>query len=79
MRKLKGLESIICRFLPCIISQPPLKFFLTAVTVVSPRMGSDGWAFANADDYPGAEVDPIHNVKHIKEIYLKNAPEYSGR
>ncbi|KAF7764046.1 hypothetical protein Agabi119p4_8583 [Agaricus bisporus var. burnettii] len=52
---------------------------IISVTVVSPRMGSDGWAFANADDYPGAEVDPIHNVKHIKEIYLKIAPEYSGR
>lgn len=50
-----------------------------AVTIVSPRMGEDGWPFANIDPFPGAEVDPINNAEHIKDIYLKAQPEYGGR
>jgi putative glutathione S-transferase len=49
------------------------------VTVVSPRMGEHGWPFANVDPFPGAGPDPIQGAEHIKDIYLKVEPEYSGR
>ena len=50
-----------------------------AVTILSPRMGPDGWAFGDVDPFPGAEPDPLQGAKHIKDIYLKVDPEYSGR
>ena len=50
-----------------------------AVTVVSPRMGEHGWPFANVDAYPAAEVDPLYGSEHIKDLYLKAEPTYSGR
>ncbi|KAJ8082940.1 S-glutathionyl-(chloro)hydroquinone reductase [Marasmius tenuissimus] len=49
------------------------------VTVVSPRMGTDGWPFASADNFPGAEHDPLYQSQHIKDLYLKCAPDYGGR
>ncbi|KAK1226730.1 S-glutathionyl-(chloro)hydroquinone reductase [Marasmius sp. AFHP31] len=49
------------------------------VTVVSPRMGTNGWPFASADDFPGAENDPLYQSQHIKDLYLKCAPDYGGR
>ncbi|KAG7095434.1 hypothetical protein E1B28_006183 [Marasmius oreades] len=49
------------------------------VTVVSPRMGPDGWPFASADDFPAAEVDPLYGAQHVKDLYLRCAPEYNGR
>ncbi|KAF9269615.1 hypothetical protein L218DRAFT_953243 [Marasmius fiardii PR-910] len=52
---------------------------IISVTVVSPRMGSNGWPFASADDFPAAEVDPLYNSQHVKDLYLRCAPEYSGR
>jgi putative glutathione S-transferase len=52
---------------------------LPAVTVVSPRMGPRGWPFASADEYPGAEIDPLYGSQYIKDLYLRAGPEYSGR
>lgn len=49
------------------------------VTVVSPRMGEHGWPFANVDPYPGAGPDPVAGAEHIKDLYLKVQPDYSGR
>ena len=49
------------------------------MTILSPRMGPDGWAFGDVDPFPGAEPDPLQGAKHIKDIYLKVDPEYSGR
>lgn len=49
------------------------------VTVVSPHMAEHGWPFANVDAFPGAEVDPLHGAKHIKDLYLRAAPNYEGR
>ncbi|KAL4079572.1 glutathione S-transferase [Scleroderma citrinum] len=49
------------------------------VTVVSPRMGENGWPFANADAFPGADVDPVYNSQHIKDLYFKADPNFSGR
>ena len=52
---------------------------LPAVTILSPRMGPDGWALGDVDPFPGAEADPIQGARHIKDIYLKVDPGYSGR
>ncbi|EIM92344.1 glutathione S-transferase [Stereum hirsutum FP-91666 SS1] len=49
------------------------------VTVVSPRMGDDGWPFAVADEFPGADKDPNYDSKHVKDLYLRANPDYSGR
>ncbi|VDB91266.1 unnamed protein product [Peniophora sp. CBMAI 1063] len=49
------------------------------VTVVSPRMGSNGWPFASVDSFPAADVDPIFQAEHIKDIYLRVDPNFNGR
>ncbi|KAA1471838.1 glutathione S-transferase [Dentipellis sp. KUC8613] len=49
------------------------------VTVVSPRMGPDGWPFAPVDDYPGAEPDPLYNSRLVKDLYLRADPGYVGK
>ncbi|KAF7331790.1 Glutathione S-transferase [Mycena kentingensis (nom. inval.)] len=49
------------------------------VSVVSPRMGASGWPFAKADNFPGADEDPLFGAEHVKDIYLRAAPDYSGR
>jgi len=48
-------------------------------TVVSPRMGSNGWPFANVDPFPAAGVDPNNKSEHMKDIYLKADPNFEGR
>ncbi|KAH9067590.1 glutathione S-transferase [Lactarius vividus] len=48
-------------------------------TVVSPRMGSEGWPFASADQFPGAGVDPLYQSQHIKDLYLRADPNFTGR
>jgi putative glutathione S-transferase len=48
-------------------------------TVVSPRMGTDGWPFASVDSFPGADVDPLYQSHHVKDLYLRADPNYSGR
>ena len=42
-------------------------------------MGERGWPFANADDFPEATTDPVNNSNHVRDLYLKVAPEYGGR
>ncbi|KAI0331722.1 glutathione S-transferase [Cubamyces sp. BRFM 1775] len=49
------------------------------VSVVSPRLGENGWAFANVDPYPGADVDPLNGAEYIKDLYLKVQQNYEGR
>ncbi|KIY47502.1 glutathione S-transferase [Fistulina hepatica ATCC 64428] len=49
------------------------------VTVVSPRMGVHGWPFGDVDVFPGADPDPLYKSRHIKDLYLKADPAYSGR
>lgn len=49
------------------------------VTIVSPRMTADGWAFGEIDAFPGAESDPNEGAQYLKELYFKAAPDYSGR
>ena len=54
-------------------------YITLAFTAVSPRMGSQGWPFANVDPFPAAGVDPINHAEHIKDLYLKAEPEFDGR
>lgn len=49
------------------------------VTVVSPRLDEHGWPFANIDPFPGTQVDPLHSADHLKDLYLRVAPDYEGR
>jgi glutathionyl-hydroquinone reductase len=49
------------------------------VTVVSPRMGTDGWPFASVDAFPGADVDPLYQSQHVKDLYLRADSNFSGR
>ncbi|KAG6828600.1 hypothetical protein H0H92_007341 [Tricholoma furcatifolium] len=49
------------------------------VTVVSPRMGSQGWPFANVDAFPAADADPLYQSQHVKDLYIKADPDYGGR
>lgn len=49
------------------------------VTVVSPRMGSNGWTFGDHDEFPGAQPDPVYKSAHLRDLYLKACPEYDGR
>ncbi|KAJ7626544.1 glutathione S-transferase [Mycena polygramma] len=49
------------------------------LTVVSPRLGSNGWAFGNIDEFPGADADPLFHSSYIKELYLRADPEYASR
>ncbi len=44
-----------------------------SVTVVDPLMGEDGWAFTDADP------DPVRGARHLRELYLKADPHYTGR
>ena len=52
---------------------------IVSVSIVSPRMDSNGWPFARVDPFPGAEDDPVYNAKHLKDIYLRVEPQYQGR
>jgi glutathionyl-hydroquinone reductase len=52
---------------------------MLAVTVVSPRMGSQGWPFAQVDPFPGADEDPLFHSEHVKDLYIKANPDYGGR
>ncbi|TFK26574.1 glutathione S-transferase [Coprinopsis marcescibilis] len=48
-------------------------------TVVSPRMGAHGWPFASVDAFPASDPDPLHQAQHVKDLYLKADPNYTGR
>ncbi|KAF9446481.1 glutathione S-transferase [Macrolepiota fuliginosa MF-IS2] len=50
-----------------------------SVSVVSPRMGGNGWPFANIDPFPGADADTVNNAAHVKDLYLGVQPDYTGR
>jgi putative glutathione S-transferase len=52
---------------------------LIPVTIVSPRMGNQGWPFAQVDPFPAADEDPLYKSEHVKDLYLKADPNYSGR
>ncbi|KAF8761689.1 Glutathione S-transferase [Rhizoctonia solani] len=33
----------------------------------------------DSDEFPGADHDPIQNSNHVRDLYFKSDPEYSGR
>lgn len=43
------------------------------VTIVGPFMGDDGWALRAEDP------DPIGGARHLREVYLRADPHYTGR
>ncbi|KAF9525068.1 glutathione S-transferase [Crepidotus variabilis] len=49
------------------------------VSIVSPRLGPDGWPFALVDEYPGATVDPLYGSRHVKDLYFRADLNYTGR
>ncbi len=50
---------------------------VVSVSVVDPRLGSQGWAFGT--DVPGAMPDPLHDYRHVHELYTHADPTYTGR
>jgi putative glutathione S-transferase len=42
-------------------------------------MGTDGWPFAPVDPFPGTDDDPLYQSQHVKDLYLRADPNYSGR
>lgn len=46
------------------------------VSIVNPYMGDHGWTFEEA---PGVVPDPVGSVQYLYEVYLRAAPDYSGR
>jgi putative glutathione S-transferase len=51
----------------------------SGISIVSPRLGQLGWPFASADDFPGAENDPLYNTEHIRDLYFRAQPNYEAR
>ena len=42
-------------------------------------MGANGWPFANIDEFPGADVDPLYQSSHVKDLYFRANPDYNQR
>lgn len=42
-------------------------------------MGPLGWPFASADEFPGADSDPLYNSSHIRDLYFRAQSDYKGR
>lgn len=42
-------------------------------------MGAEGWPFASADKFPDADVDPNYQAQHVKDLYLRTDPNFTGR
>ena len=47
-----------------------------SVSVVSPELTDQGWAFGN---YDGADEDPLFGAGYMHEIYTRADPTYTGR
>ena len=43
------------------------------VTILSPRLGDDGWAFSEEDP------DPVANVPFLRDVYLRAKPGMTGK
>jgi len=63
VRELKGLDDFI------------------GVTVVSPFMGTKGWPFKKGaeHEFEGVEDEPFYGYSHLRELYFKVNPDYTGR
>ncbi|KAI3614075.1 glutathione s-transferase [Moniliophthora roreri] len=49
------------------------------VTIASPRLTPSGWPFANVDNFPGTEEDPLYGSSYSSDLYRKADPNYSGK
>jgi len=49
------------------------------VTVVSPRLGTNGWPFKKADEFRGAGDDPNEGAEYIKDLYFIADEDYAAR
>lgn len=49
---------------------------LITVSVVSPQITDQGWAFA---DFPGATDDPLFGAGHMHDLYSRADPTFTGR
>ena len=49
------------------------------MTAVSPQPDELGWPFAQVSPYPGAEEDPLYRSEHIRDLYFRADPNFSGR
>jgi hypothetical protein len=49
-----------------------------SVVVQPPNFNSD-LTKVHSDEFPGADHDPIQNSNHVRDLYFKSDPEYSGR
>jgi len=49
---------------------------IITLSIVSPRIHENGWAFA---DYPGVIPDTVNHSSFLHEIYTKADPTYTGR
>jgi len=49
---------------------------IVTVSVVSPKMGSNGWEFS---DFPGVVPDEVNGVRYLHQIYTLANPDHTGR
>jgi glutathionyl-hydroquinone reductase len=49
---------------------------IVTVSVVSPRMGNNGWEFS---DFPGMVPDDVNGARYLHQIYTKAKPDHTGR
>ncbi|KAK9452064.1 glutathione S-transferase [Limtongia smithiae] len=50
-----------------------------SMSVVDWFLGPLGWKFSPPEETPGATIDHLHNVSHIRELYFRMNPDYEGR
>jgi putative glutathione S-transferase len=55
-----------------------LKGLESAITlsVVEPLMTAEGWSFGDA---PGSTTDTLNHARHLRDVYVKADPRYTGR
>lgn len=42
-------------------------------------LGDLGWKFSSPEETPGANLDPLFNYSHLRELYFRVNPDYEGR
>ena len=49
------------------------------MVVLSPRIDDLGFPFAKVDPFPGAQDDPLYGSEHVRDLYLRADPTFSGK
>ena len=47
-----------------------------SLSIVEPALSDKGWRFGS---YPGSTTDTVNGVEHLYELYVKAAPDFTGR